>query len=118
MELTTYIIFGIFFLLIVCLLYIPIRWIAKRKLVNPRTDSILRLHITSSGFALITLMVFSLILGSFQKVLAPQTEFGKFVNTNIGMISFWVIVTLLFIVFGYFLQMIGYKLFRKSNEDR
>ena len=117
MEVSEYIILGMIFLILGCLLYIPGRSIAKRKLANSESDSNFRLHVSSSGFAWATLMVFTLILGSSQKYLAPQSEFGKFVDTNIGLASFWVMVVVLFIGFGYILEMIGFKLFRKSNKD-
>jgi len=118
MEVSEYIILGMIFLIFGCLLYIPGRLISKRKLANSESDSNLRLHISSSGYAWATLMVFTLILGSSQRYLAPQSELGKFVNTNIGLVSFWVIVAVLFIIFGYILEMIGFELFQKSSKDR
>ena len=99
------------------LLYIPGRLLAKRKLLNTKPGSDLRLHVTSSGFALVTLMVFVLMLGFSQQYLAPQTEFGKFISTGIGFLSFLAAVTAITTVFGLLLEVMGFKLFRHSNEN-
>ncbi len=117
MALAEYILIGIIFIFLGVLLYIPGRLLAKRKLLNSKPGSDLRLHVTSSGFALVTLMVFVLMLGFSQQHLAPQTEFGKSISTGIGFLSFSAVVIAVTTVFGLFLEMMGFKLFRHSNKD-
>jgi hypothetical protein len=82
---------------------------------NP--DSDFQLHITSSGLSLVAFMVFVLVLGLSQQYLAPQTEFGKFVCTGIGFISFWAAVWAGTTIFGLIFTAMGFKLFRYSNKD-
>jgi hypothetical protein len=114
MDLVGYI---LFFLVIGVLLYIPGHWWAKRKLRNAESGSKFELHITSAGFALCTLMVVALLLGFSQQYLAPQTEFGKFVSTPLGRLSYLVAVYALTVVFGLILEMLGFTLFRNPNGD-
>ena len=114
MDLFAYI---LFFLVIGVLLYIPGRWWAKRKLRNTPPDSEYKLHITSAGLALCVLTVFILIIGSSQRYLAPESEFGRFVSNVFGLLFFWAAVTVTMIVFGLVLEMLGFTLFRRLNGD-
>jgi hypothetical protein len=105
----------VLFLFIGILIYIPCRLFLKRRLINSNSGSDFRLHITSSGFALAALMVFVLVLGFSQQHLAPKTEFGKFIGTGIGFMSFLAAVWAGATIFGLILTVMGFKLFRHSN---
>jgi heme/copper-type cytochrome/quinol oxidase subunit 2 len=117
MDVVGYILFGLIFLVIGVLLYIPGRWWAKRKLRNAPPNSEYNLHITSSGLALCVLMVFTLVIGSSQRYLAPESEFGRFVSNPLGLLFFWAAVTVATIVFGLVLEMLGFTLYRRPNRD-
>ncbi len=117
MELVDLILYGLFFLVIGVLLYIPVRWWGKRKLRNAPPDSEYKLNITSGGLALCVLMVVALLLGFSQEYLSPETDFGKFVGTGLGKLYYIAIVTMLTIVFGLILAMLGFRLFRHPNGD-
>jgi hypothetical protein len=117
MDLVGYILLGLIFLVIGILLYIPGRWWAKHKLRNAPPESDARLHITSSGLALIVLMVFALVIGSSQQYLAPETEFGRFVSNGFGLLFFVVAVTVTTIVLGLVLILLGFTLFRRQDGD-
>lgn len=117
MDLIGNIILGIFFLVFGILLYILGRWWVKRKLRNIESESVYKLHITSSGLALCILMVFAWVIGLSQEHISPGTEIGKFVSTWLGKLYYVAIVTMLAIVFGLILQMLGFTLFRNPNDD-
>jgi hypothetical protein len=117
MDLVGYVVLGLIFLVIGILLYIPGRWWAKHKLRDTQPESDARLHITSSGLALIVLMVFVLVIGSSQQYLAPETEFGQFVSNGLGLLFFVVAVTVTTIVLGLVLIMLGFTLFRRQDGD-
>jgi hypothetical protein len=115
MDLVGYIGLVLIFLVIGILLYIP-GW-TTHKLRNAPPGSDARLHITSSGLALIVLMVFVLVIGTSQRYLAPETEFGRFVSNGFGLLFFWVAVTVTTWVLGLVLTMLGFTLFRHPDED-
>jgi uncharacterized membrane protein len=109
MDLTGFMILGMIFLILGVLLYIPGHWWAKRKLRNMESDGEYKLHITSAGLAW--------VIGLSQEHLSPGTEFGKFVSTWLGKLYYIVIVAILALVFGLILELFGFKLFRKPNDD-
>jgi hypothetical protein len=117
MDLIGYIIVGMLFFIFGILLYISGHWWAKRKLRNVESGSEYGFHITSSGFALCALMVVALLLGLSQEHLSPETEFAKFISTGLGKLYYIAIVSMLTIVFGLILQMLGFTLFRHPNND-
>jgi len=117
MDLIDYIILGMLFFIFGILIYIPGHWWTKRKLRNVESGSEYGFHITSSGFALCALMVVVLLLGFSQEYLSPETEFGKFISTGLGKLYYIAIVTMLTIVFGLILQMLGFTFFRHPNND-
>jgi Kef-type K+ transport system membrane component KefB len=117
MDLIGYIILGMLFLIFGILLYIPGRWWVKHKLRNIESESEYKLHITSSGFALCVLMVFAWVIGLSQEHFSPGTEFSKFVSTWLGKLYYIAIVTILTLVFGLILQMLGFTLVRNQNDD-
>jgi len=117
MELIDCAMFGMVFMVFGILVYIPCQWWTKRKLRNIEPGHVYGLHITSSGLALCVLMVVALLLGVSQEYLSSETEFGKFVSTGLGKLYYIAIVTMLTIVFGLILQMLGFTLFRHQNND-
>jgi uncharacterized membrane protein len=117
MDLTGFMLLGMIFLILGVLLYIPGHWWAKRKLRNMESDGEYKLHITSAGLAWCVLMVFAWVIGLSQEHLSPGTEFGKFVSTWLGKLYYIVIVAILALVFGLILELFGFKLFRKPNDD-
>lgn len=117
MDFLGYLMLVILFLLIGFLIYIPCRLLVKRKLLSSNSESDFRLHITSSGFALAAIMVFVLVVGFSQQYIAPETEFGKFIGTGIGFISFLAVVWAIVTIFGLILTAMGFRLFQHSKKD-
>ena len=117
MDFAGYLILGIILLFLGAAIYIPCRLLVKHRLLNSNSDSDFRLHITSSGLALAALMVFILVLGFSQQYLAPETEFGKFIGTGIGFMTFLAAVWFGTTIFGLILTALGFKLFRHPNRD-
>ena len=99
------------------LLYIPARWWAKRKLANSPANSRARLRVTSAGLAFATLLVGVLFIGFSQQYFAPQSEFGQFVGTSLGRLVFGVGVTVLSVVIGMVLELLGFTLVRPPGDD-
>ena len=117
MDLFGYIVLAIVLLLFGMLLYFPLRWWAKRKLRNIPSENELKLHITSSGIAWIALMVFALLIGFLQESISPRTEFGRFISTVSGKVYYIVNIFLLSVILGLILQKLGFKLFKKKDND-
>jgi hypothetical protein len=118
MEPTAYILFIIIFLVLGILIYIPVRWLVKRKTNKIDFEkSVLPLRITSSGFALVTFMVAALLLGFIQEYIAPETLFGRFISTWQGKLYYLVILWLAFVLFGLILQHLGFTLFKRPDKD-
>lgn len=117
MGLLDYIVFMMIFLISGVVLYTLGRWWVKRKLGNLESESEYKLHITSAGFAWCVLMIFAWVIGLSQEFLSPETEFGKFVSTWLGKLYYIVIVSIFALVFGLLLQLLGFTLFRKPNDD-
>jgi hypothetical protein len=118
MELIAYILFIIIFLVLGILIFIPVRWLVKRKI--SKTDfekSDLSLHITSSGLALISFLVVVLLLGFVQEHIAPETLFGRFISTWQGKLYYIVVLCLAFDLFGLILQRLGFTLFKRPDRD-
>jgi len=116
MELFDYIFFLMVFLVLGILLYLPLRWWAKRKLHDIPSEHEYRLHITSSGLACIVLMIFSLLIGFFQEYLSPETEFGRFISTVPGKFYYIIFVNLLTVIFALILQKIGFTLYKHPDK--
>ncbi len=115
---TVYILFIIIFLVLGILLYIPVRWLVKRKTHKIDFEkSGLSLRITSSGLALSTFLVAALLLGFAQEYLSPETLFGRFIGTWHGKLYYIVILWLVTTLFGLILQMLGFTLFKRSDKD-
>ena len=117
MEIFGYILLLMVFLVLGILLYVPLRWWAKRKLHDTPSESELKLHITSSGVAWTTLMISALLIGFVQESISPETEFGRFISTVPGKVYYCVIVLLLSVIFGLILQKLGFILFKKQDND-
>jgi|GEM_PF-5338353 len=117
MELFDYILFLIVFLFFGILLYLPLRWWAKRRLRDIPVEHEYRLNITSSGFALFVFMIVALILGFSQETFAPETEFGRFISTVPGKFYYLIIVYLLTVIFALILQKLGFSLFKHPDNE-
>jgi len=117
MEILGYILLLMVFLILGILLFLPLRWWAKRKLRYTPAESEYRLHITSAGLACIVLMIFALLIGFSQETFSPETEFGRFISTVPGKFYYLLIVYLLTVVFGLILQKLGFILFKKHGHD-
>ena len=117
MDVIGYVILGAIFLVFGILLYIPCHWWIKRKTRSIDTENTFVLRITSSGLALCTLMVVSLILGFAQEHLSPESKFGIFITSWSGKLYYLIIVFLLTVIFGLILKRLGFTLFRRPDND-
>ena len=117
MELFGYIFLVMIFPVFGILLYLPLRWWAKRKLRDISSENELKMHITSAGIAWVTLIVFALLIGFLQESISPRTEFGRFISTFSGKVYYIVNIFLLSIILGLILQKLGFKLFKKKDND-
>ena len=97
-------------------LYIPARWWAKRKLKESPPESNARLQITPAGFFFYGIMVCVMLFGFAQQHLAPQTEFGRFVGTRLGLFIFGAFVIGAWIVLEFACKKLGITLVRRKDN--
>lgn len=117
MEWEAVVVIGTFSFVFGTLLYVPARWWARRKLRESPPDSNARLHVTSAGFALAALLVGLLLFGYAHEHVAPESDLGRFVSTGSGRLVFGAAVSVVAIVVGMVLELLGFKLVHRSDRD-
>jgi hypothetical protein len=117
MTLPAFVAIAIFCVVLSLLVYLPTRWLLtwKSKSGSPTRDA--RLHVTPAGFAYTALLVGILFIGLSQQHLAPETAFGQFVGSGLGSLAFAVGMIGIAVVLGMVLEMLGFTLFRPSNDN-
>jgi hypothetical protein len=117
MTLPAFVTIAIVCVVLSLLVYLPARWLLtwKSKDRSPTRDA--RLHVTGAGFAHTALVVGILFIGFSQQHLAPETAFGQFVGTRLGSLAFAVGMIGVAVVVGMVLEMLGFTLFHRPNDN-
>ena len=100
------------------LLYVPAHWWAKRRVRSLPPDSPAGLQVTSAGLAFCVLLLGLMLAGISQVYFAPETEFGRFLASGIGLALFVAALAILGGVIGMVLESFGLALFRRPSGDR
>lgn len=109
---------SVFCLIAGMLLYIPLRWWAKRNFRDAPSENEYKLHVTSAVFACIALMIFALLIGFTQEVFSPETVFGRFIRTLPGKFYYLITVFLLTVVVGLILWKPGFTPFIHPDNEK
>jgi ATP-dependent Clp protease adapter protein ClpS len=103
---------------LVGLLYLPVRWWVGRKAKQGSPDSPARRQVTFAGFLLSAVTMGVITYGLSQRYLAPESDFGHFVGTGHGQLTFAAVVFCVSVVLEVILKKFGVSFVRRAEREQ